>query len=297
MKTKLYCLSILMSVIFFSCTKVQLTPEGQEELINNSKPVSSSNCTAIDFTSQSLSDPDYNYFNFKKTVDPASGRVSMIEVGIYSGGGISEWVKFNVIYKNKSVSLVNSDNPADTAMNIKLNNDGNADFTTDGNAPNSNFLPTRLKYKNARLISRRISFAGTELASNFSYDGNGNLTLIQDISQYGEVPGRSEYSYDLTRTAKSQVYYDEPRGFAENTYMLLQYLDLLPVKPINIRTASKVYWQDDYLVYDVRLINHVIDGSGNLNTYESASSESTGSISRFTTNWNCATAATPVNLQ
>jgi len=298
MKTKLCCLSTILSIIVFaSCTKVQLAPEQTENLSSASKTVPVAICQALDFTAQSLSDPDYSYMNFKKTADPASGKITTIEVGIYSGGGISEWVKFNVIYKNKNLSLVYSEHPADTAMNIKLNNEGYADYTSDGNSPEGNFLPTKFKYRNGKVLTRKISFYGNELVAAFTYDRNGNLTLIQDGSQFGEVPGRSEYSYNLTRTAKNQVYYDEPRGFSENTYMLLQYMDLLPLRSTNIRTSSKVYWQDDYLVYDVKLVNHIVDGSGNLNSYESASPESNESITRYTVNWTCSGTAPGGNLQ
>ena len=146
-------------------------------------------------------------------------------------------------------------------------------------------------------MRRSISFNGMELVSNFSYDRNGNLVLMQDVSLFGEVPGRSEFSYNLSSTAKNQNYFDEPRGFAENSYMLLQYLGLLPLSPTNLRTGSKVYWEDDYLASDVSLTDHVVDGNGNLVSYKSASPESGTAISQFTINWSCGLNATDKNVQ
>ncbi|HSB93025.1 MAG TPA: hypothetical protein VLC28_07915 [Flavitalea sp.] len=298
MKTNLYCLTALVSILCItSCTKVQLSEEQPENLNSKSVSPSKSSCNAISFNAQSLSDPDYHYSNFTKTVDPVTGRTTAIEVGIFSGGGFSEWIKFDVVYKNKSMALVLSGNKADTVMNIRLNNEGFADFTTNGNAPDVNFLPTKLKYKNGKLMRRSISFNGMELVANFSYDGNGNLTLMQDVSLFGEVPGRSEFSYDLNRSAANQRYFDEPRGFAENSYMVLQYLDLLPLAPKNLRTGSKVYWEDDYLVSDVSLTGHVVDGKGNLVSYKSVSPESGTEISQFTVNWSCPSNASEPGIQ
>ena len=246
MKTNLYCLTTLIALFYLSsCTKVQLAEQQEENVNAKSVAIPKSSCQALSFNAQSLSDPDYQYSNFTKTIDPTTGKISNIEVGIYSGGSIGEWIKFNVVYRNNNIALVLADNSSDTAINIKLNNLGFAESATNGNAANSNFLPTRLKYKEGKLVRRNISFNGMELVTNFTYDRNSNLVLMQDVSLFGEVPGRSEFTYDMSRTAKNQVYFDEPRGFAENSYMLMQYLGVLPLTPVNLRTASKVYWEDD----------------------------------------------------
>jgi len=298
MKTNLYCLTTLMALFYMtSCTKVQMAEEQQENLNARSIPVSKSSCEALSFNAQSLSDPDYHYSNFTKTVDPATGKITAIEVGVYSGGSISEWVNFHVVYKNKSISLVYADSKSDTALNIKINNEGFAESVTNGNAPNANFLPTKLKYKDGKVIRRNISFNGTELVANFTYDRNGNLILMQDVSLFGEIPGRSEFSYDLSRTSKNQNYFDEPRGFAENSYMVLQYLGLLPLTPTNIRTASRVYWEDDYLVSDVKLTDHVVNADGNLVSYKSAAPGSTTAFSQFTVDWTCGSKTADSNVQ
>ena len=106
MKTNLYCLSTLITLFYLSsCTKVQLTEEQEENLNVKSVSISKSSCEALNFTAQSLTDPDYHYSNFTKTVDGATGKVTSIEVGIYSGGSISEWIKFNLVYKNKTIAL------------------------------------------------------------------------------------------------------------------------------------------------------------------------------------------------
>ena len=97
MKTNLYCLTTLMALFYMtSCTKVQMAEEQEENLNARSIPVTKSSCEALSFNTQSLSDPDYHYSNFTKTVDPVTGKISSIEVGIYSGGSISEWVNFHL---------------------------------------------------------------------------------------------------------------------------------------------------------------------------------------------------------
>jgi hypothetical protein len=287
MKTKVCCFMALMSLFFLiSCTKVQLLAEQEENNIA-SKKGSNSSCENIEFRAKSLLDQEYKYSNFTKTMDPLTARVRTIEAGVYSGGGINEWIKFNIVYNKRTISLVLTENNSDTAMHIKLNNDGFADYTYNGNKPDENFLPTKFKYKKGKVLSRGIRFNGKEFVANFSYDKNGNLLLMQDVPLYGELPGRSEYTYDVTRTVNNQSYFDEPRGFIENTYMLLQYMDLLPLKPVNIRTGSKVLWEDNYLVYDSKLSGHVIDGNGNLISYESSSVQSNTATSHYELNWRC----------
>ena len=283
----MWCKSLISILFLISCTEVQLMAQQQVSSNATSKAVLNSACESMSFYAKSLSDPDYRYSNFTKTIDPTTRKVKTIEAGIYSGGGISKWIKFDVIYHEETISLVLAESSSDTAIHIKMNNDGFADYTIDGNNPDGNFPPTNFKYKNGKVISRSIQFNGKELVANFNYDQNSNLVLIQEHSSNGELPGRSEYSYDVKRRAKNQAYFDEPRGFAENTYMLLQYMDLLPLKPVNIRTASKVFWEDNYKVYDVMFSDQMIDGNGNLISYKSQSSLTNLEISQFDINWTC----------
>lgn len=291
MKTKIASLALVSTVLIFSCTKVQLeNPEQQTENAAQPAPVQSS-CKPLSFVASSLLDPDYTYSNFEKTTDPATGLVKTIKVGIYSGGGIGDYATFDVVYKNKTVSLLKSGSASDTALVIKLNNAGFADFASSGNSPDENFLPTRFKYRNGLVATRKIALGGIELTANFSYDANKNLVLIQEVSQNGEEPGRSEYTYDVSRKAGNQAYFDEPRGFSENTYMLLQYMGLLPLQPVNVRTSSKVYWDSNYLVYDATLRNHQVDAAGKLVSYESALSTDGETTSRYTVNWSCGVTA------
>ena len=122
--------------------------------------------------------------------------------------------------------------------------------------------------------------------------GNGNSRIdTGDFNKSGEQPGRSEYSYDITRNAKNQAYFDEPYRLPINTYMLLQYMELCcSIKPVNLRTDSKVFWEDNYLVYDVKFTDEVIDGNGNLVSYKSQSSETKLAISQFDISWTCVSA-------
>lgn len=287
MKTNILCLIAFCASVFVTgCTKVEMVNAEPETL---SKPSASNPipCQALSFISSSIMDPSYSVTGFSKSMDAASGQVQLITAGIYSGGGIEDSIALRAVYAKQSIAFVHRDRPADTVLVASLDKKGMVIATRDGNAPDFNFLPTSFSYRNGKISTMKVALNGTSLSSNFSYDKNGNITLIQNVSQYGETPGRIEYSYDASRKAANQVYFDEPRGFSLNTYTLLEYAGLLPTRPVNLRTAVKVMWEDDYEAYNASLLNHQVDGSGNLIQYEMKNAGGDEVVSRYRINWAC----------
>jgi hypothetical protein len=156
---------------------------------------------------------------------------------------------------------------ADTVLVASLNAQGRPVNVVAGNAPDPGYLPTSFEYENNRLSAMKVSLAGNLLVSRFSYDARNNCTLIQDEPRPGEIPGRVEYSYENKKAAQ-QVYLDEPRPFSWNTFSLVQFSGMFTeLQPSNLRTGVKVWWANNYKVYDVQLINHDVN-NGTLVKYD-----------------------------
>lgn len=287
MKTNILCLAVSCALVFVTgCTKVEMVNADPETLskpaVNNTNP-----CQALSFTSTSINDPSYSVTGFSKSMEPGTGQVQSLTAGIYSGGAIEDSIPFRLIYGNQSIAFIRRDRPADTILVANLDKKGLVTSTRDGNAPDFNYLPTSFSYRNGKISGMKITLNGTQLSSNFTYDKNGNLLLIQNVSQYGETPGRIEYKYDLSRKAANQIYFDEPRGFSLNTYTLLEYAGLLPTRPSNLRTGVRVMWEDDYEAYNADILNHQVDAAGNLIQYEMKHAGGDEAVSRFQINWAC----------
>ncbi|HEX6180735.1 MAG TPA: hypothetical protein VFZ47_05775, partial [Chitinophagaceae bacterium] len=84
-----------------------------------------------------------------------------------------------------------------------------------------------------------------------------------------------------------QVYFDEPRGFSWNTFSLMQFAGLLPeLQPTTLRTGVKVFWSNNYKVYDVSLGKHQLQG-GTLQSYEVTTFNGSPSSLPYFTDWQC----------
>lgn len=274
-------------VVFSSCSKVEQL--NQNEDVAALKPIvkSVSSCQADTYTTTNLSDASSNFQTFQKTFDQVTGKVNFIKAGIYSIM-VSEYLEMNVHWQTNRVAFTSASNPSDTILIAKFDKKGLLLSIVHGNAPNENYLPTNFQYKAGRLSTMKVNFNGSQLVSNFTYDRNGNLKRIQELPFNGQDMGYVEYEYNTAVTASNQLYFDEPRGFNRNTFTLAEYMGWLPgLKPVNLRTHSKVVWEGGYQVHDVYYKNHVTDGSGNLTKYEVASSASDESYEKHEINWTC----------
>lgn len=250
-------LILASSTILFSCTKTDVASELPEV---TSKKKIDCEVTAFRFNTQSENGSVSKYV-FKKQIDPSTGRLQQITAAVYQGGAISSYVTLDAVWAPGSVAFVKSGSSADTMLIVSLNAQGKPVNAVGGNAPNVDFLPTSFEYTNNKVSAMKISLAGNLLVSRFTYDSRGNCTLIQDESRSGEVPGRIEYTYD-NKKADNQVYFDEPRPFSWNTFSLMQFSGLLKeLSPATLRTGVKVWWANNYKVYDVELTNHQLNGS------------------------------------
>ncbi len=271
-----------------SCTKVnELNPEAELQA-SRQKPQGVV-CQSENYSLSAIADPASSTQAFSKTFDPITGQVKTISAGIYSIM-ISEHLDMNVHWQKNRVAFTSSSSPSDTILIANFDKKGNLVSIVDGNSPNENFLPTTFQYNGTRLSTMRVQFQGTELVSKFTYDRSGNVTRIQELPSNGTTPGYIEYKYNTGATAGNQIYLDEPRGFNRNTFTLAQYMGWLPsLSPVNVRTQSKVVWEDDYEVHNVYYKNHQTDGSGNLIKYEVASDANSDAYEQHVIGWKCPT--------
>jgi hypothetical protein len=256
-------LILASSTMLFSCSKTDISEDLPE--VTSKKKVDCE-ITAFRFNTQSENGTTSKYV-FKKQLNPSTGRLQQITAAVYQGGAITSNITLDVLWAPGSVAFVKSGSSTDTMLVVALNAQGKPVSAVGGNAANPDYLPTTFEYSNNKVAAMKITLAGNQLTSRFSYDGNGNCTLIQDEPRASEVPGRVEYSYD-NKKANTQVYFDEPRPFSWNTFSLMQFSGLLPeLQPANLRSAVKVFWANNYKVYDVQLTNHQVNG-GSLVKYD-----------------------------
>lgn len=253
-------LMLISSTILFSCTKTDISGETVPEV--NSKKKIDCQVTAFRYTNA-----EGNKYVFKKQIDPSTGNLKQITAALYQGGAITSTINLDVHWNTNSVAFIKSGSATDTVLVASLNADGKPVNVVAGNTPDFNYLPTSFEYQNNRLSAMNVSLAGNINVSRFSYDNKNNCTLIQDDSRSGEVPGRVEYTYE-NRRADQQMYLDEPRPYSWNTFSLMQFAGLLPeLQPTNVRSSVKVWWANNYKVYDVQLTNHNVN-AGTLVKYD-----------------------------
>lgn len=276
-------LILASSTILFSCEKADLVAENPA-VVN--KKQSDCEVVAFRYTTQTPTGTT-NQYVFRKQNDPSTGKLQQITAAVYQGGAISSTIILDVQWTTNSVSFVKAGS-ADTVLVASLNAQGKPVSVAGGNKPDANFLPTSFEYNNNRLAAINVSLAGNQLISRFTYDDKGNCILIQDDAQGSMTPGRVEYTYD-NKKADRQLYLDEPRTFSWNTFSLMQFSGFFPeLQPTQLRTGVKVFWANNYKVYDVSLINHDVQG-GNLRKYDVSFPGGTTTIPHYT-EWQCGAA-------
>ncbi|HYF32034.1 MAG TPA: hypothetical protein VD993_13015 [Chitinophagaceae bacterium] len=265
-RSSMYVSGLLLasSTILFSCEKTDLVPENPETV--EKKKDADCEVTAFRYNANTGSGTT-NQYVFKRQNDPSTGRLSQIITAVYQGGAITSTLTFDVRWANNSIVFLKAGSATDTVLVASLNAQGKPIDVVAGNAPDANYLPTSFEYNNTRLSAMKITLGSNLLVSRFAYDGKGNCTSIQDDGQGSMTPGRVEYTYG-NKKADRQLYLDEPRIFSWNTFSLLQFSGLFPeLQPAQLRTGVKVFWANNYKVYDVNLVNHHVEG-GNLQRYE-----------------------------
>lgn len=269
------------STLLLSCEKTDLVPE-TSEAVKNKK----TDCEVIAFRyNAQTGSGTVNQYIFKKQHDPATGRLQQIVAAVYQGGAITSSLTFDVHWSANSVAFIKAGSIADTVLVASLNAQGKPIAVVAGNKPDASYLPTSFEYINNRLSAMRITLAGNQLVSRFSYDNKDNCVLIQDDAQGSIAPGRVEYTYS-NKKADRQLYFDEPRPFSWNTYSLMQFAGLLPeLQPAQLRTGVKVLWPNNYKAYEATISNHDVQG-GVLRKYDVSFAGSTVTIPYFT-DWQC----------
>ncbi|MGZ5246039.1 MAG: hypothetical protein ACXWV5_03110 [Flavitalea sp.] len=285
---KINLLSVAAAVVLFvfsSCTKVNMNDEQQENELS-AKRNSTSNCQSLNY----VIGTDTEMAPFQKTIDPFTGKVSAIRAGAYTIM-VAEIFNFDVRYKDQYAYFLSQGSTTDTILKAHFDKKGNLLSLIPGNAPNENYLPIRFEYKNGKVSRMRISFNGSDLVSDFTYDRNGNVTRIQEQPIGGQAMGYVEYAYHPTMKASNQVYLHEPVGFSRNSFIMAKYMGWLPsLIPSNLLTRTIVNWEGEYEAQNVYLKNHQVDSKGNLISYEVASSAAGETYEKHNITWSC-----PVN--
>jgi len=275
----------LYSLIYiYSCSKTDLKDESIiPDEVNNHKLKNA--CDLAEFNSLTEGQLPLAPYVFHKKYDPAGKKMSQIDIGLYSGGTISERVVLNVFYKRNEIFFINNANPADTCIKATLNNFGKpetASFseTIDFGLPDHKFCYDQ----NGRLV-KVIVDRESNYGFWFHYDSRGNNTVIS-LDTIDQAPAILEtFEYDNSRTASQQCYLDHARGFSEDGFLVFHAMGLLPeLNPLNLRTHTRVMW-GTYMAYDADLFNQKLDGQGKLVGYDAgANSNATSSWSLV---WQC----------
>jgi hypothetical protein len=260
----------------------------QAEELKAKQGKAAGNCEALSFHSRSENIEYVQHITtFRKGVEQSTGKTSRILAG-RSGGGITDSIELTLHWKGNTVSFVKSNAPQDTLLVVTLNKKGDPVSAVAGNAPDEQFPPTQFEYDKQRLSAIKVPFGSRTFTSRFHYDNRGNLIRIQDDKFGTTTPGRVDYHYNLSTKAVQQTYQDAPRPFIWNTFSLLEYAGLLPsLEPTHFRTRTVVTWEDNYVVYDMKLANHKLDANGNLISYDVVNPTDNKTVMSHTIGWSC----------
>lgn len=165
------------------------------------------------------------------------------------------------------VAFTSAAKPSDTVLVAYFNSEGRVASVKQGDAADFNFLPANFYYKNGRLSNYDMDQDAVLTKAEFSYDQRGNIVRISEKTGE-ESLAVTEYSYDPYNRAAAQVY-QEVSGTFNNSFALLQYAGYFPeLNPSSLRTRTRVVWDGDYEVYNLRLANHKKDLNGLLTSYD-----------------------------
>ena len=284
---KSLCYSALIAgtaLVFFSCQKTDALKESN--LSEKSAKSKKSSCliSSLSYSNSNLS----NQTIFTNHYD-GSSRITQVDAGIFSGGSVLSSISLNIYRSQNGIAFVKTGTATDTVLFAFVNSKGRIEKIVPGNTAKADFLPTSFEYNGDQIAAMHISLAGNIETSYFNYDTKGNCTSIADAPTPDvQVPGKTEYEYATNEKAKQQFYLDEPRKFSWNSFSLLQYIGLFPeLQPVNLRTATKVMWGNNYQAYNMKIANQQMDGQGKLISYDIIHPQTGKTVSHFNINWNC----------
>jgi hypothetical protein len=203
---------------------------------------------------------------FKKTFD-ANGRVNTIDAFVSPFGRASRQ-QSRLEYKNQMVYILDNSS-VDTVMLVWLNNSGRVIKAEEKSGFRYTYptVPTvyRFTYDSDNRLQEYAVNISSSIPQNYvvkpAYDANGNCTKIQT----------AEFTYDLTRTAKKQFYFEDTELINSSWlgFKLLEYLNYFPeiTSPKNIRINSKIM-AGSYVLLNIDLNDHQFDSDGKLISYK-----------------------------
>lgn len=184
-----------------------------------------------------------------------------------AGGYADNLLSFNIIRSASQVAFVDAGKASDTVFIAYLNDEGKVRAVKQGNAANENFLPGNFYYKNGKLSKLEVLHGKTMVGSEFEYDSRGNISTIREFSNLDNETVTTNFGYDLSKSATSQVYFEMPSGFINNGFVLLEYAGLFPeLQPKNLRTSVKK--KDSYSETETLIGNHTLGLNGAVTGYD-----------------------------
>ena len=272
------------AIILFSCQKVDTL--GNPDLTNKSSKQKKNDCfiASLDYSNGNVP----GKLIFKNYYD-ASDRIIKVDAGVFSGGSVLSTLAVDLKWSAAGIAFMKAGSIRDTVLYAFVGKKGRVDRIVPGNQPDMQFLPTSFEYAGDQLAALHITIAGKEETSYFNYDQKGNPSSITDAPAADvAVPGKIEYQYSANEKAKQQFYLDEPRKFSWNSFSLLQYIGLFPeLQPVNLRTATKVIWGNNYQAYNMKIGNQQLDQQGKLIGYDIIYPQTGNIISHYNVNWKC----------
>src|SRR5215470_4085194 len=104
LKTSIALLSLFY---FYSCTKTDSSDLGNSPVKSNSiKPKDA--CDLAEFNSLTAGQLPFAPYVFHKKYNPTGRKITQVDIGLYSGGTISERVILNVYYAGKKIFFINN---------------------------------------------------------------------------------------------------------------------------------------------------------------------------------------------
>src|SRR2546430_1656907 len=272
------------AIILFSCQKADTLKD--PDLAGKSSKQKKNSCFIASFSYSNASVPSQTIF---KNHYDASGRTTEVDAGVFSGGSVLSTLSLDLKWAAAGIAFTKARTITDTVLFAFVSKKGQVDRIVPGNQPDPQFLSTSFEYEGNQISALHITIAGKTETSYFNYDNKGNPVSITDAPTADvAVPGRIEYEYATSEKAKQQFYLDEPRKFSWNSFSLLQYIGLFPeLQPVNLRTATKVTWGNNYQAYNMKIGNQQLDQEGKLVGYDIIHPQTGNTISHYSVNWKC----------
>src|SRR5690349_866626 len=123
------CIALLSLFYFISCTKSD-SSDLSNTTVESNNAKHKNTCDLAEFNSLTPGQLPLAPYVFHKKYDPSGKKLNQIDIGLYSGGTVSERLILNVSYSGRKLFFINNANPTDTCIKAILNNFGKPEAAT-----------------------------------------------------------------------------------------------------------------------------------------------------------------------